>query len=103
MSALLKKFLVLSSLFVVFFVPPVHAEEASASSLPTLNSQLSTTLPLPSYIPQTSPVYTDLMIFNMFHTFSCLAVGGSIIGQPCVTYQFQKNTQGLIQSVPVLS
>jgi len=67
------------------------------------NATPSATIPLPSYISQTSPAYTDLMIFNMFHTFSCLAVGGSIIGQPCVTYQLQKNAEGLVQSVPVLS
>ena len=39
----------------------------------------------------------------MFHTFSCLAIGSSMIGQPCLTYQITKNAQGVIQSIPVLS
>lgn len=59
--------------------------------------------PIPSYVPPTSPLYTDLLVHNMFHTFSCLAVGQSVIGQPCLTYQITKNAQGTIQSVPVLS
>lgn len=39
----------------------------------------------------------------MFHTFSCLAIGQSIIGQPCLTYQLTQNAQGMLQGVPVLS
>ncbi|MBI2335019.1 hypothetical protein HYU96_04445 [Candidatus Daviesbacteria bacterium] len=50
--------------------------------------------PVPSYVPPTSPVYTDLLVHNLFHTFSCLSVGSSVIGQPCLTYQ---------KGIPVLS
>lgn len=67
-------------------------------------SQVSQSLtPIPSYIPPTSPVFTDLLVSNMFHTFSCLAIGQSVIGSPCLSYQITKNAQGLIQSTPVLS
>lgn len=89
------EFRVIKIIFVFFlfcilhsaFLIPAHAQEASASSLSTTNSELPTTLPLPSYIPPTSPAYMDLMVFNIFHTFSCIAVGSSSIGQPCLTYQ----------------
>ncbi|MDO8573180.1 MAG: hypothetical protein Q7R77_00320 [Candidatus Daviesbacteria bacterium] len=58
---------------------------------------------LPPVISPTSPLYTDLLLNNMFHSFSCLAIGSSVIGQPCLTYQITKNAQGMIQSVPMLS
>ncbi len=54
-------------------------------------------------IPPTSPLYTDLLVNNMFHTFSCLAIGQSMIGHPCLTYQITQNAQGMIQGIPVLS
>jgi len=68
-----------------------------SQAIPTTNYQLPTT------ISPTSPLYTDLIVNNMFHTFSCLAIGQSLIGQPCLTYQVTRNAQGAIQSVPVLS
>lgn len=79
---------------------------ASPSALPSSNLQSqypSSNLQLPTSIPPTSPLYTDLLVNNMFHTFSCLAIGQSMIGQPCLTYQMTKNAQGIIQGVPVLS
>lgn len=73
--------------FLLFTLPvPVHAQT-----------------PLPAYVPPTSPVYTDLLVHNLFHTFSCLSVGQSVIGQPCLTYQITQNAQGAIKSVPVLA
>lgn len=91
----------LAGLFVIcfllfgIFASPVHAQ--SATSSPASNLQL------PTSIPPTSPLYTDLIVNNMFHTFSCLAVGSSVIGQPCLSYQITKNAEGMIQSVPILS
>ncbi len=58
---------------------------------------------LPAIISPTSPLFTDLLVSNMFHSFSCLASGASTIGQPCLNYQFSKNAQGNLQGVPVLS
>ncbi len=58
---------------------------------------------LPTTISPTSPLFTDMLVQNIFHTFSCLAVGQSTIGQPCLSYQLTKNAQGAIQSIPVLS
>ena len=49
---------------------------------------------IPSYVSPISPLYTDLMVHNLFHSFSCLAVGQSVINQPCLSY---------LQGVPVLS
>lgn len=66
-------------------------------------AQASPSAALPTTIPPTSPLYTDLLIHNMFHTFSCLAIGQSMIGQPCLTYKVTKNAQGMIQGVPILS
>lgn len=58
---------------------------------------------LPATISPTSPLYTDLLLSNMFHSFSCLAVGQSVIGQPCLSYQMTRNAQGMLQGIPVLS
>ena len=82
------------------------ASSTSKESKPTfeVSRAIPTTIyQLPPTISPTSPLYTDLIVNNMFHTFSCLAVGQSVIGQPCLTYQVTKNAQGAIQSVPVLS
>lgn len=76
---------------------PTHAQSPTPSPIPY------TLTPIPSSIPPTSPVYTDLLVHNLFHTFSCLSIGSSIIGQPCLTYQMTQNAQGAIQGVPVLS
>ncbi|MDD5147402.1 MAG: hypothetical protein PHV63_02535 [Candidatus Daviesbacteria bacterium] len=102
------KLVVSCSLLVIsLFLAPLSAlavsslPSSSASATTTYNLQPTTSLP--PTIPPTSPLYTDLLVNNMFHTFSCLAVGQSVIGQPCLTYQVTKNTQGVIQSVPVLS
>lgn len=71
--------------FLLFTLPvPVLAQAATPSS----------NLQLPTSVSPTSPIYTDLLVHNMFHTFSCLAVGQSVIGQPCLNY---------VQGVPVLS
>lgn len=76
--------MILASLFVIH---PVYAQ----------------TTPLPTTVSPASPLYTDLLIHNLFHSFSCLAIGQSVIGQPCLTYQMTKNAQGMLQGVPVLS
>ncbi|MDD5415441.1 MAG: hypothetical protein PHE48_00370 [Candidatus Daviesbacteria bacterium] len=102
------KLVVSCSLLVIsLFLAPLSA--LAVSSLPSSSTSATTTYnlqpttSLPPTIPPTSPLYTDLLVNNMFHTFSCLAVGQSVIGQPCLTYQITKNAQGAIQSVPVLS
>lgn len=66
----------------------------SASPTFAQTSTPSSNLQLPTSISPTSPIYTDMLVHNMFHTFSCLAVGQSVIGQPCLNY---------VQGVPVLS
>lgn len=82
----------LTTFYLILTPLPAFAQSAtnSANSLPTT-------------ISPTSPLYTDMLVHNMFHTFSCLAVGSSVIGQPCLTYQITKNAQGIVQSIPVLS
>ncbi|MEK7616563.1 MAG: hypothetical protein AAB414_00720 [Patescibacteria group bacterium] len=81
---------------------PVHAQSSTPSSTLQLQNPASS-FQLPSSIPPTSPIYTDLLVHNLFHTFSCLSIGSSIIGQPCLTYQITQNAQGAIQGVPILS
>lgn len=76
---------------------PITAATSSAVTLPTALNQIPTT------ISPSSPFYTDLIVHNLFHSFSCLAVGHSIIEQPCLTYQVTRNSQGVVQSIPVLS
>lgn len=91
-------FLLLTTYYLLL-TTPVHAQSPapSASPLPP------TTYSLPATILPTSPLYTDLLVHNLFHTFSCLAVGSSFVGQPCLTYQLTQNAQGAIRGVPVLS
>lgn len=102
--------LVVSYLLVVIslFVTPLSAlaispNEPTSSTSATTNYELRTTNSLPTTVSPTSTLYTDLLVNNLFHTFSCLAVGQSFIGQPCLTYQLTKNAEGMIQGVPVLS
>ncbi len=87
------------SLISLFFASPTFAQTpiSSPSAIPY------TTYYIPNTVSPTSPLYTDLLVNNLFHTFSCLAVGQSVIGQPCLSYQVTKDTQGMIQSIPVLS
>lgn len=79
---LLKKFIVYSLSFIVIslFLAPLSVYAQST--------------PLPPTVSPVSPLYTDLLVHNLFHSFSCLAIGQSVIGQPCLTY---------LQGVPVLS
>lgn len=99
---MVKKILTLIlTLFTLFFAPAVALAQQTPST--TSANPVNNTYNIPTTIPSTSPLYTDLLIHNIFHTFSCLAKGSSIIGQPCLTYQVTKDTQGKIQSFPVLS
>ncbi|MBI2196143.1 hypothetical protein HYU45_00880 [Candidatus Daviesbacteria bacterium] len=108
---MLPKFIVYSLSFIVlilFTIHPALAQTPSTSSghaaIPSASSSTPYTLyPIPSSVSPTSPLYTDLLVNNLFHSFSCLAIGQSVIGQPCLTYQVTKNAQGAIQSIPVLS
>ncbi|MBI2018224.1 hypothetical protein HYS96_00820 [Candidatus Daviesbacteria bacterium] len=86
----------LTALFFLL-IPTAFAQTSTPSAVQ------STVYSLPSTVQPTSPLYTDLLVNNMFHTFSCLAVGSSVIGQPCLTYQMTQNAQGMLQGVPVLS
>lgn len=90
-----------------YLLPTVHAQTpapTAASTIPyTQHTPLSEANPVPYNVSPTSPIYTDLIVHNMFHTFSCLAVGQSMIGQPCLTYQPQKDAQGVIRTVPMFS
>lgn len=99
--------LLLCALPFTLYPSPAFAQAPSPSSVfPSSNLQPqnpASNFQLPTSISPTSPLYTDLLVHNIFHTFSCLAVGQSVIGQPCLTYQFQKNAQGMMQEIPVLS
>ncbi len=86
----------------LFLTAPVYAATATPAAMPA-TPVTPTVTQLPTTISPTSPLYTDLLVNNLFHSFSCLAIGQSVIGQPCLTYQVTKNAQGMIQSIPVLS
>ncbi|GEM_PF-1596485 len=86
-------------LILTLFTTPVSAQTSTPSAT-SLNPIPYTLYP---NVSPASPAYTDLLMHNMFHTFSCLATGSSVIGQPCLTYQMTQNAQGAIQSIPVLS
>ena len=97
---LVTKFIVFAFLLAITgYLLPIIAN--AQSSTPSATQPV--TYNLPATVSPTSPLYTDLIVSNMFHTFSCLAIGQSLIGQPCLNYQLTKNTQGMIQSTPILS
>jgi hypothetical protein len=68
-----------------------------------VSSVLAQDQPLPQTIPQSSPTYANLVIFNIIHTFSCFAVGSSVIQQPCVEYKVLDNFTNIKELTPVLS
>ncbi|MBI2039681.1 hypothetical protein HYT18_01285 [Candidatus Microgenomates bacterium] len=90
-------------LFVILILTLVATPVSAQTSTPSASPLQPTTYNLPPTVSPTSPLYTDLLVHNLFHSFSCLAVGQSVIGQACLTYQLTQNTQGAIQSIPVLS
>lgn len=77
-------------IYSLFIVQPAYAQTTSFT-------------PLPANISQTSPIYTDLIINNLFHSISCIGTGQSVIGQPCLSYQTLTDAQGIIKKVPMLS
>lgn len=87
----------------VFLFSAIFASQSFAQTPSSSKQVTATTAAIPATVSPTSPLYTDLLLQNMFHTFSCLAIGESLITQPCLTYQITKNAQGTIQSMPVLS
>ncbi len=91
-------FIILSSLI----INPVLAKTSTPSAIPTeatTSAQIATNSadvnyqPL-GYVSPQSPQYANLMVNNLLHAFSCLMVGQSTIGQPCVDY---------LNGVPVIS
>lgn len=82
-------------IFALYTIPAYAQTPVSSSSAAINNYQLPVnSYQLPPTVSPISPLYTDLLVNNLFHTFSCLAVGQSVIGQPCLSY---------LQGVPVLS
>lgn len=97
---LIVKIALLLLLTIIFLIPhSVYALEASQSPEIASNSAVQAITP----ISPASPQYMDLLINNIFHSFSCIAIGQSVIGQPCLTYQVTQDLQGKVSSIPVLS
>ncbi len=59
--------------------------------------------PLPENIPQSSPVYANMLVFNLAHTISCFIVGQSMTKQPCLEFQMSPGVDGIMHDIPVLS
>lgn len=89
--------------FIIFFLSLLLLPASISEPVYAQSPVTSSTISLPATVSPTSPIYTDLIVNNMFHSFSCLIAGTSVIGQPCLSYEVQKNAEGVIQSVPVLS
>ncbi len=91
---------ILTSLYLLVASPAFAAATPAPTpvSLPTV-----TYTQIPDVVSPTTPLYTDLMVFNFIHTISCLTDGSSAIGQPCLAFQTTHDAQGAIHSVPVLS
>ncbi len=97
--------IILATYFLIQTATPAFAQESTPSTSTPRESKPTPEVfqSLPTTVSPVSPLYTDLLIHNIFHTFSCLGIGQSIIGQPCLTYQLQKNAQGMMQGVPMLA
>ncbi|TSC87856.1 MAG: Uncharacterized protein G01um10147_359 [Microgenomates group bacterium Gr01-1014_7] len=85
---------ILYTLYLILYTPAAFAQTTSGSTEFTPSEVEGLTTSLPATVSPTSPLYTDLLVHNMFHSFSCLAIGSSVIGAPCLTYQ---------SGIPVLS
>lgn len=94
MSAFLKSFTIFSSLLLSLVIPSAAFAQ---------NTTSKTLTPLPSSVSPASPIFTDLLVHNMIHSASCLTIGQSFIGQPCLTYQITTDATGVIKSVPMLA
>lgn len=87
---------ILLSLFVISYSPivnSVYAKDSTPSALPQVATVSANYQPL-GQVSQQSPQYANLMVNNLLHSFSCILVGYSPIGHPCVDY---------IQGIPVIS
>ncbi len=80
-------------------------QTASAQTDP-LPASTSAAIQQTMVINPLSPQYTNLMVINWIHTFSCFAEGSSIIGQPCIEYKpgtlqgtVSQPSKGLIGSI----
>lgn len=95
------KYLVLSIfiLATLYILPTtVQAQQADTTSAQSTNSYQA----LPGYVNPQSPTYANLQIFNIMHAASCITSGVSLIG-PCVDYKLNKDLQGNLKAMPVLS
>lgn len=99
---IIKTFLLLMGLFVVLFS---QTTIAFASTEVTFQKQATPSSYSASLQPvnSVSPAYTDQVVFGLFHTFGCIAVGFSSIGQPCLNYQKAIDQNGLATTIPLLS
>lgn len=72
-------FIVIGSLFLTGTV--------NAQTYPISSPSANINQPANIFFSNQSPQYANIVVINLIHTFSCLAEGSSIIGQPCIEYQ----------------
>ena len=92
----IRKLIILSLILIIsslLLATPIQAQVAT----PAANIQ-----PL-GIVSYQSPQYVNLQVINLLHSVSCILVGISPINQPCIGYQAQKNTQGSLNMIPMLS
>lgn len=83
------RFLVVLLLIVgTLFLAGITNAQGNLTSSPSA----ALTKPIVTNFSSQSPQYANLVVINLIHTFSCLAEGSSIIGQPCIEYQ--EETEG---------
>src|SRR5947207_2362338 len=91
---------ILALLLTTLYLLPttVHAQDVATQSA-IAPANLSNITPL-------SPIYSNILVINLVHTFSCVAQGVSIIGQPCISgfdvagkLKVDSSSGGLIGSV----
>lgn len=94
----------------IFATPSFATVATPSANISTSSSQIASPIPyLPSYTqplpyaPPNSPQGANQFLFNIMHALSCFGAGQSIIGESCIEYQIQKDLQGKVQTVPVLS
>lgn len=94
--------LILSIVFTFYFLQFSFPKPSFAQTTPASTPSAYTAIN-PNQVPPQSPVYTNLMVYNLIHALSCLGIGQSIIGQPCVDYLAKIDPQGKVSTIPVLS
>jgi hypothetical protein len=87
--------------FLLIAAKPSFAQTNTSSDINNFKTSTDTPIDLRTLTPH-NPNYGNMIIYNLIHTFSCIAVGQSQIS-PCLEYKLSSTINGIKNNTPVLS